>query len=181
MIFTNNITHLRSEQQAPRFDADEIRRAVTLLTEPGDVYGFVALKLKSKRGEVTGFFAPDHREDLVKQAAEFSGKCEAVCISLNPVHRAVLALRQNRVDFAGKGDSVAKSHIARRRRLFIDIDAIREGGISGISATDEEKSRAAKAIEAVRDIIGFKPTLVIDSGNGWQIIHAVDEPADDDT
>ena len=165
----------------PRADMAEIRRALQLLCEPGEVYGLVMLKLKSRRGEETGFFDSQHREQLIQQAVNFSGKCEAVCISLNPCHRSALALRQNRVEWAGKGDSVAKTHIKRRALLFVDYDAIREGGISGISATDEEKAGAAQAIQPIRSLFPCKPLAGIDSGNGYQDIFRVNEPADEET
>jgi putative DNA primase/helicase len=167
-------------------DPDEIRRALELLCEPDEAYGFCALNLKAKRGQMTGFFDAQHRDQLVKEAARYSGKCEAVSISLNPCLPATVAKRANRVDWAGTGDSVALSHIKRRTRFFADIDAIREGGVSGISATEEEKEGAVEAITEVYCVFNnadslYKPLAIIDSGNGYQLIWRVDEPADQET
>jgi putative DNA primase/helicase len=168
-------------------DPAEIRRVLEQLIGTDAVHGFVALKVKNQRGEVQegGYYDHAHLAELVRQAARYSGRAESVCITLNPVKPVILAKRANRVERLGKGESTGKDAILRRQLFFVDIDAVRSGGVAGISATDKERAGARSVLDAVREylsVVGWPdPLLVVDSGNGYWLLFRVDEPNDPET
>lgn len=79
-------------------------------------------------------------------------------------------------------DNGLKDHeVSARRALTLDIDSIKAGGISGISATDEERA-AALALTADVDAFlaarGWAAPLVASSGNGGHLVYRLDLPND---
>jgi len=70
-----------------------------------------------------------------------------------------------------------KDWMARRERLLIDVDPIREYG----NANESEKAAAYQVALSVRDhlrSIGFPEGMLCDSGNGFHTIFALDLPND---
>lgn len=79
-------------------------------------------------------------------------------------------------------DNGLKDHeVSARRALTLDIDSIKAGGISGISASDEER---AAALALTGDVDGFlsqrgwAAPIVASSGNGGHLVYRLDLPND---
>src|SRR5204863_2777338 len=138
----------------------------------------VELRLpKSTKGTICGYF--DHPEKLTEVAAELSGHFGASCyFTLNQVRRDLLARSVNRVTHYSR-HTTSDDEILRRRWLPIDIDPVRP---SGISSTDEEHKAAiclAQQISSeVRDE-NWPAGMIINSGNGAQILYRIDLPNDE--
>src|SRR5262249_20154838 len=115
-------------------DAEMIRQTITYFLEPGNVS---ELRLPhSDRGTVSGYYNDASR--LAEDAAQWSGRAEGVYVTLNPVTRDLLARAANRSrEFARA--TTTDTDIIRRRWFLIDCAPTRP---SGISATDDEHSRA---------------------------------------
>jgi hypothetical protein len=156
---------------------DAIRRALSLLVEPGSV---VELRIpeRGRRGIVSGYY--DDLDALAKRADFLSGTVTSVCITLNPVNRALLARAANRTKEYAEA-TTADTHILSCRWWLIDIDPDRP---SGISSTDEEhKLDLDKAQAIVAWLWGRGWTarmLLADSGNGAHVLVRVDLPNSDD-
>ena len=167
------------EPAASRADTDaigaEIRRAVTLLCEPGGVYELRILH--TRRGTAVGYF--DDLDKLAAAAKTWDGKAPAVYVLPNPCAPTLLARANNRVVEYAK-HTAADADIVRRRRLPIDIDAVRPAGISSTNA--EHDAALAVAREARGWLIehGMPSDSVLsgDSGNGGHLVGYIDLPND---
>jgi P4 family phage/plasmid primase-like protien len=164
---------------APLPDAGaEIRRALTLWMEPGQVYELRALRWGSRKRTNAGYF--NDATALSKAALELSGKAEGVYVTLNPVTAALLARCANRHDEQYNGDSLTSDKdIAHRRRLLIDTDAIRP---QGISATAEEHTAALSLASEIRTWLtaqGWPAPISADSGNGGHLQYRIELPVAD--
>ena len=153
-----------------RANPAEIRRALSLLCESGEVY-----ELRSP--PISGYF--DDLQRLANSAIELGNdlRHEAVYITLNPVDRILLSRADNSTKYSR--DMTGDKHVARRRRLLIDCDA--QCPASGISSTDEEHEAAlarSREITAFLRARGLPEPLFADSGNGGHLVHAIDLPND---
>ena len=108
-------------------DPAEIRRALTLLHEPGDVFEIRAFG-GSLRRTLSGYF--DDYEKAARAADDAATRgAEGVYVTLNPVNPALRARAYNRLVELHKGGGTADKDIVRRRWLLIDIDPERPSGI----------------------------------------------------
>lgn len=125
----------------------------------------------------SGYFDYEHIDSVPKELAKIEAR--GIYFTPNPVNTALLARAANRIKQGGKNESTADVDILRRRWLLIDCDAVRA---PGISASDEEHEHAlAKAVEIQEKLTsdGFPEPVMLDSGNGAQLMYRIDEPADD--
>lgn len=136
---------------------------------------------------VSGYFDSNHRAQLVEAAWYWTQRAKGVYITLNPIDPELLALRSNRVEMYAK-DTATDAHILRRRLLMVDIDPRRvstttgKSKIPGVSATEAEKARAREMAEAIYQHLRdrhWPDPVAVDSGNGYQLLYRIDEPADD--
>jgi P4 family phage/plasmid primase-like protien len=162
--------------------AAEALRAARLIV-PGQVVELRALKvsLPSYRKEHTraGYFDEDHLEAMVAAGLELAKCSRGAYFTPNPLTRALLSRRCNRMDVADSGSQASDADVIRRRVLLIDADPQQP---ADISATDEEKAQAREVIEAVRGYllsVGFPPMTLADSGNGFHLLPLIDLPNDD--
>jgi hypothetical protein len=151
------------------------------MMRPGDVIEVRGLgaRLKGSRyknGVVSGFFDdPDKAIAALGSLDAFKG----VYATMNPVDRALLARRCNRLDFAGSGETASDRDVTARRALLVDIDPVR---VTGVSATDQEKQSAFELGQHVCAHLiglGWPAPIYADSGNGLHLIWRVDLPRDD--
>ena len=156
----------------PKTDLDEIKRALALIYQPGDV---VELRAFDKKGfSHPGYY--DNFTKLADEAARLSNRPDmtGVYIIPNLIHKSLLNRAANHLysDRKKEKKTTADANILKRRWFIIDIDA---ECASGISSTDEEHQTT---IETGRDIknflvsIGFtKDSMILaDSGNGAHIL-----------
>ncbi len=97
----------------------EIRRAIGILFEPGDVVELRALK---DRATASGYF--DEPDELVRQATKLEDRGFAVYVTLNPVEPALLAQAANRVKHYPKV-TTTDTDIRQRQWLPLDFDPVR--------------------------------------------------------
>lgn len=121
----------------------EIKQALNLLFQPGDV---IELRcLKTRKGTISGYF--NDFEQLARVAASLSGNVEAVYVTLNPVNPDLLARSCNQVKPYAR-ETTSDSDITARRWLPLDFDPVRP---AGISSTDAEHELALERARQVRD------------------------------
>ena len=162
----------------------QILRALRIVAAPGQCVG---LWIKNAQDHLaarslhrTGYFT-DFKL-LAQQATEYSGKAEGVYITANAVARKALddetrRLAWNRVSRYGKAprDEV----IFDRRRLLIDIDSKTKP--KDDSATEAEKLATVEKGRDVRAWLrqqGWPDPVVIDSGNGVQLVYKIKLPVE---
>lgn len=153
---------------------DHFGAAFDLFHEPGSAVEIRALGLTS--GTFSGFF--DDRDKFVSAVAkqEQIGR-KAIYVTLNPLTRDLLAVRNNRVGVAR--DTAADKHVTRRRWLLADCDP--ERSAANISSTEEEKDLAYAKLREITDFLrqlGFSEPVLADSGNGYHAIYPIDLPDD---
>jgi hypothetical protein len=158
---------------APHADREEIRRALALLFQPGDV---VELRAPgSRQGTLSGYF--DDMEALASAAVRWSGTVPAIYVTMNPVKPALLARAVNRVIPYAK-ITTGDADILVRRWLLCDLDPTRP---TGISSTDAEHAAALAAARACRQWlieqgIPSASLVLADSGNGGHVLARIDLP-----
>lgn len=162
-----------------RASVEDVRRFLSLLARPGDVFELRGLaRVNGQQHVTTGFF--DDIEQLVLTAADRSGRDDGVYLTINPVNPALLARApKNKVRRAGSGDTTSDRDVARRRSILVDVDPIRP---TGISSTNEEHAAALALARRIRDELaarGWPQPILADSGNGGHLIYAVDLAVDD--
>ena len=164
-------------------DKEEIIRALSLWFKPGDVFEIRVLGATSSGSRqehmVSGYFDYEHIKDAAEAVCKLYG-CRGVYATANPVRRDLLARAVNRIRPIGRNEpTTSDGDIARRKWLLIDCDADRP---AGISSTDAEHEAALTKIREIRDglsTLGWPQPLMTDSGNGAQLMYAIDLPADD--
>lgn len=164
-------------------DASEILRALNLFFAPGDVFEIRALaaSVPSYRREHTesGYFDYEHIKDIPKILANISAR--GIYFTPNPVNPVLLARTANRMKYAQKESTTSDGDIVGRHWLLIDCDPVRP---SGISATDKEHNlviEKAKEIRAGLKSLGWPDPVLLDSGNGAQLMYCIDLPTGDDS
>ena len=158
-------------------DAQEIRRALNLLHQPGEVFELRPLGGRLKR-PLSGYF--DDHDKAARAAMDTVGRgAEGVYVTLNPVNPALLARAKNRLSEAQKGQATADKDIVGRRWLFIDLDAARPSGISSTDAEHQAALDKAQEIAAWLSRCNWPLPIIADSGNGAHLLYQVDLPAAD--
>lgn len=161
-------------------DPSEIRRALTLLHEAGEVFELRILRLEGggpKKLNRSGFF--NDFDAAVREAARYTPSAEGVYTTLNPVGPELLARSPNHTRSSKVDGSAKDSDVLRRRWLVIDLDPERP---KHVSATAAERTAAERRSDEVGNFLasfGFPDPVLADSGNGRHLLYRVDLPADD--
>lgn len=154
----------------------EIYNALTVLLLPGQV---AELRMpKTHKRTVSGYF--DDLEKMAARAADWSGKCPAIYLTLNPVDPQLLARAVNQVKPWAE-ETTTDAYILSRRWLLLDFDSDKA---SGISATNEQHAAALARAQACRLWLseserGWPAPLTADSGNGGHLLYRVELPNDE--
>lgn len=152
-----SVFSIRAEGGAARADRDEIRRALAILSPPGEWRELRALP--SARCRVINTEA---LELAVEAAASMAD--ESVYWCLNPIQEGA--------------ERASKKTVVGRRWLLIDIDVIRP---KDLSATEAEKAKGSETAIGIVDHLteaGWPAPVMVDSGNGWHLLYRIDLPAD---
>ncbi len=99
----------------PRIDPqvfDQIRQALSLLIQPGDVHELRILTNDYRHGNVSGYF--NDLDQMAEAAARWDGKAPGIYFTLNPVNPALLARYHNRLQ--EKAKTTTSDHEIQRRR-----------------------------------------------------------------
>jgi len=162
---------------ATRTPHADVRRFLSLLHEPGDIFEVRAPKYDKYRSTASGYF--DNIDDAGEAIAAWDGKAN-LYVTLNPVTPSLLARAVNRINDRADA-TTADDNIVRRRWLLFDIDPVRP---AGISATDSERDQALALAMRIRDVLqemGWPAPLTACSGNGAYLLYRIDLPNDGDT
>ena len=169
----------------PTFNPTEAADALKKFFRPGDVFEIRALDATTpaynRPHTVSGYFDYEHIDTAAALIEKEIRTARGIYYTPNPVEPALLARAANRFRDMGQRDpSTADKDIPRRRWLLIDCDAIRPTGISSSEA--EHQAAADKAAEIKNGFasMGFPDPVEIDSGNGAQLMYAVDLPGGTD-
>ena len=164
-------------------EKNQITDHLRTLFEPGDVFEVRVLDAVSPGSTWThtesGYF--EYAEiDVIPNCLNNFASYGGVYVTMNPVNPDLLARANNRLKSAKRDESTKDGDVIKRRWMLIDIDPERP---AGISANDAEKAAALdKAIEIQDGLssMGFPKPIVVDSGNGMQLLYRINLPADDD-
>jgi hypothetical protein len=155
---------------------------IARLVRPDDVHELRALGVPQGRNFITvvsGYYGDSGALARDAEKLDAAG-AKGVYLTLNPCVRSLLARRANRCAAIREKDATTGDRdILRRTRLLVDLDPVRP---SGISSTDLEHqaalSRAARIAEWLTGALGWPAPTTLDSGNGTQLLYAVDLPND---
>ena len=161
---------------------DDVRRSLSTLFDPGDVFELRAFNVQRKASwrptTEYGFFNDfETAADAAVEASVFGAT--GVFVTLNPCNTALLARSANHFSRAEKGNSAKDKDITRRHWLPVDIDPTRP---AGISSTDVEKEAARAVMKGVvkwLQRLGWADPIIGDSGNGYHLLYRIDWPTDD--
>ena len=154
------------------FDEAKVRRALSILIEPGAVFEIRAVEAKlagSYRPQtISGYFNSIDRciAELGKLVS-----AEGVYLTMNPVDPALLARRHNRLDNVGKDSTTGDQHVVELLRFLVDVDFDRPKGISTTNEQKELTRKKAREIYAYLKKRGWPLPVAGDSGNGHHLIY----------
>ena len=162
-----------------------IRRFLSLLFEPGDVFEVRAPGCRDRPDAkyaytCSGYFSFDAIEKAADEIAALDRAAIApgIYVTLNPVAPALLARSANRIKSRAR-DTTQDKDIRHRRWLLVDIDPVRP---SGVSATDSELEKARRTADRIRTEMagaGWPEPIMLMTGNGYHLLYRIDLPADD--
>lgn len=163
-------------------DQAEIRRAVQLLSTPGQVVEVRALNATSAGWRaphtISGYFSD--AELLTKAVASTITGAKGIYCTLNEITPALLARAENRLKDLGKGDpTTADGDVLRRLWLPIDLDPMRPAEISSSEAEHTLALDRARRIAEHLQGEGWPAPIIGDSGNGGHLLWRIDLPAED--
>ena len=163
-------------------DRDELIRALRLLFVAGDVFEIRVLKAVTagyqRPHTESGYFDYEH----IPQAADAIARLRSYAgayVTLNPVDPDLLARACNRIGPAEQNSTTSDADTVVRRWLPVDCDAVRK---SNISSTDDEHETALSLAHDIRKGLaglGWPEPVMLDSGNGAQMLFRIDLPAKD--
>lgn len=171
----------RQSKRKPLFDTEEVRRALPLLFNPGDVFELRALDVSDSPGASFTYTASGYFDDFENLVEALRGIhfAKGVYVTLNPATPELLARAANRIRRTPKGESTSDRNIVRRRWLLIDFDAVRSSGISSTDAQHQAAIDRMRKVDLHLVDMGFPEGIHADSGNGAHLLYRVDLPADD--
>lgn len=159
-------------------DLDEIRDAIELLIEPGDL---VELRAPiSKNRVVSGYYKndPEGVDALLCDAQKLSSRPnlkdqpDSIYITLNQIDPLLHPRAFNHIKDYAKF-STQDDNVFWRRRLLIDVDATRPAGVSSTNAQHTEALRVAGLIADFLEEQGIR-CIRADSGNGGHVLVTLD-------
>jgi len=163
-------------------DNQTIITALRTFFDPGDVFEIRILDAvypnSNWQHTESGYFDYEHIDSIPNLIANFKTYA-GVYVTINPVNPELLARANNRFKKAKARETTSDKDILNRRWMLIDVDPVRP---AGISATDNEKSLAfdkAMKIKSGLASMDWPEPMMVDSGNGTQLLYRIDLPADD--
>lgn len=132
--------------------------------------------VKDSNGNRVGYFT-DLKSAIDGLAAD--NEYRAAFFSLNVCPRVPDGFSINRLYRASS--RFKKTEYARRQLLLVDCDPRRD---ADTSSTDAQKAGAHRQALTIREFLhnlGFSEPIVADSGNGYHLLYAIDEPNDEAT
>lgn len=147
-------------------DVQEIRRWHSIFKRPDELF---EIRIIGER-TYSGYFYDV--EEAIHALAPFDNA--NIYYSINEVKSACASRAQFNCFKQVKGTATSKQDIEHRWWLPIDVDCERP---SGVSSTDEEKSKAHKKAQEVFVFLrnnGFSTPVVCDSSSGYHLLYPID-------
>ena len=127
----------------------------------------------------SGYFDYDHIAEAAEAIAQLRSYRGAYT-TVNPVKNDLLARACNRLRGITKEPTTSDADILCRRWLLIDCDPKRVSGISSSDAEHEAAISTARKIKEGLSGSGWPLPIMLDSGNGAQLMYRIDLPTADD-
>jgi hypothetical protein len=156
----------------PTPDRGEIARALNLL-HPHGVVELRALFQRGRKRTAAGYYDPEHRTDLVEQAAKLNEQGAAVYITMNPVDPQLLGRYSNRVEDYAQA-TATDANVVRRHWLLIDIDPHRPKDTSATQEQLEAAKDVGRQVYVYLQERGWPRPVIADSGNGLHLLYRID-------
>ena len=162
-------------------NCDDINKILNLTFAPGDVFEVRCLNATAPSARYShiesGYFTYESIPKVGKELARIDAR--GVYFTPNPVNPALLARSANRFQAAKRENSTTDADILQRRWFLIDCDPKRPSGISSSEA--EHDAALYKAIELSEKLKSksWPEPVMLDSGNGAQLMYRIDLPTDD--
>ena len=156
-------------------DAEEVKKAITTLQQPDDVFEIRVIGT-TKKDILSGYFRD--ADTLLSALDTIDLRQRNVYITLGKVKEECFARAQSE-RFLKNPQTSSDSEIISYRWLFIDFDPVRS---AGISSSDQELLVAETMAEEVRCYLremGFEEPVYALSGNGYHLLYRIDIPNDE--
>lgn len=155
-------------------DADEVRKAISVLQKQGSVFE-VRVIGTSKKDTISGYFRD--ADTAIEQFDRIDLRGRNVYVTLGELKEDLFARAQSE-HFVRTDVTTSDPEVIAYRWLFIDLDPVR---ISGVSSTAAEL-HAAEALEnkvlKYLSGLGFCEPVRAMSGNGYHLLYRIDVPND---
>ena len=150
---------------------DEVRKAITILQKPGQVFEVRVIGTSGKKDILSGYF---HDADTLLQKFDtIDVRGKNIYVTLGEVKEECFARSQSN-RFEKSINTTSDTEISRYRWLFIDLDPVR---LTGISSSDTEMGNAkilSQTVLAYMKALGFKDPVTAASGNGYHLLYRID-------
>ena len=153
-------------------DADEVRKAIGVLQEPGGVFE-VRVIGTAKKDIMSGYFKD--AETLLKEFDQIDLRRKNVYITLGKIKEECFARAQSE-RFLKSPQTSSDTEVISYRWFFVDIDPVRS---AGISSSQEEIYAAEHILDKVLTYLeglGFSEPVMAESGNGYHLLYRIDIP-----
>lgn len=151
-------------------DREQIKKTLDLFRADNGLLEIRIFSTVNKNDIYSGIF--DNDEDLISEINKFDRDNYNIYFIFNELKNALNGMPQlNRMVRGAK--AVNDKDIKYRRWLLVDVDPIRDGGVTDVASTDEELENARLVALAVRKYLreqGFKSPVVCRSGNGIHLL-----------
>lgn len=153
-------------------NADEVRKAIAVLQEPGGVFE-VRVIGTAKKDIMSGYFRD--AETLLEEFDNVDLRRKNVYITLGKIKEECFARAQSEY-FIKSPQTTSDTEIISYRWLFVDIDPVRP---AGISSNQDEIYAAGEVLDKVfayLEGLGFSEPVLAESGNGYHLLYRIDIP-----
>lgn len=151
-------------------EINEIRRTLDLFRTDNGLIEMRIFNTMNKTEIYSGIF--DNDESLISEVMKFDRDNYNIYFVFNELKNALSGLPQLNKMIRG-AKTVQDKDIKYRRWLLVDVDPIREGGVTDVASTDAEMESARLIALDVRKFLrenGFKQPVVCRSGNGFHLM-----------
>lgn len=157
-------------------NAEEVRRAISVLYDPNDVFEVRAIGTKGTKEIISGYFRD--AETLLKAFEKINPNGRNMYITLGQVKEECLARSQSERFLITKQTS-SDTEITAYRWLFVDLDPVRTAGISSNNTELEFAKTLSDIVYQYMQNLGFKEPVRAMSGNGYHLLYRIALKADD--
>lgn len=150
-------------------NADEVKRAVSVLHEPGQVFECRVVGT-SKKDILSGYFRD--ADTMLGAFDTIDLRERNVYITLGEVKEECFSRAQSE-RFLRNPQTTSDTEIVRFRWLFVDLDPVRSAGISSSKQELKDAEDLAGEVYAYLQGMGFEAPVRALSGNGYHLLYRI--------